>query len=307
MQLLIADDDLTSRTLLEGLTRLWGYEPIAVEDGEAAWQVLQQDNPPRLLLIDWEMPHLNGLGLCQRIRRSPDSNPAYIILLTARSESVDIVAGLEMGANEYITKPFNSIELQARLLVGKRMLDLQAELNQAKEQLAFQASHDVLTGLLNRRAIMDALNKEVARAQRQKQPLCVGLCDIDFFKRINDSHGHIAGDHILQEVAHLITEELRPFDWVGRYGGEEFLLVLNAAQDDAHKLLNRLRLVIANAAFSFAQQTLNVTISCGVTIYVPPEDDRDILTLIDTADKALYAAKKGGRNRVEFTAVTSQT
>ena len=307
MQLLIADDDLTSRTMLEGLTRQWGYEPIAVEDGEAAWQVLQQVKPPRLLLIDWEMPHLNGLGLCQRIRRSPDSNPAYIILLTARNESVDIVAGLEMGANEYITKPFNSIELQARLLVGKRMLDLQAELNQAKEQLAFQASHDVLTGLLNRRAIMDALNKEVARAQRQKQPLCVGLCDIDFFKRINDSHGHIAGDHILQEVAHLITEELRPFDWVGRYGGEEFLLVLNAAQDDAHKLLNRLRLVIANAAFSFAQQTLNVTISCGVTIYVPPEDDRDILTLIDTADKALYAAKKGGRNRVEFTAVTSQT
>ncbi|MCK5715492.1 MAG: response regulator, partial [Nitrosomonadaceae bacterium] len=176
MKLLIADDDLTSRTLLESLALKWGYTPVLVEDGEAAWQVLQQENPPRLLLIDWEMPRLNGLSLCQRIRRQSSSDPAYIILLTARNEILDIVIGLEAGANEYITKPFNKIELQSRLQVGNRMLHLQAELNQAKEILAFQASHDVLTELLNRRAIMDALDKEIARAQRQPQTLCVALC-----------------------------------------------------------------------------------------------------------------------------------
>ena len=298
MKLLIADDDLTSRVLLENLARKWGWEPIVVEDGEAAWEILQQDNRPRLLLIDWEMPRLNGLALCQRIRKQSDTDPAYIILLTSRNQTIDIVTGLEEGANDYITKPFNNVELQARVRVGKRMLGLQHELNQAKEMLAFQASHDVLTGLLNRRAIMEALDKELSRSFRQQQPLCVVMCDIDFFKKINDNYGHLAGDHVIREVTQRISAELRPYDLVGRYGGEEFLLMFNSSLQDAFKSLERIRLSIASMPFNYEKQILKVTISSGVTVYDSPDEEGDKQVLIDAADKALYEAKENGRNRV---------
>ena len=298
MKLLIADDDLTSRVLLENLTRKWGWEPVVVEDGEAAWEVLQQDTAPRLLLIDWEMPRLNGLALCQRIRKQSDTDPVYIILLTSRNETIDIVTGLDVGANDYITKPFNNVELQARVQVGRRMLGLQQELNQAKEMLAFQASHDVLTGLLNRRAIMDTLDKELSRSYRQQQPLCIAMCDIDFFKKINDNHGHLAGDHVIREVTQRINSALRPYDCAGRYGGEEFLLVFNSSLNDADKLLERMRLSIANTSFNYEKEVLKVTISCGVTVYDSFDEEGDKQFLIDQADKALYEAKENGRNRV---------
>lgn len=302
MKLLIADDDEASSGLLERLTRKWGYDPIIAADGEAAWKVLQQQNPPRILLIDWEMPRLNGLELCQRIRLNSDSNPAYIIMLTARTETADIVSALDTGANEYITKPFNLIELQARIQVGKRMLDLQQELNQAKELLAFRANHDVLTGLLNRRAIMDALNKEIPRSFRQHQPLCIALTDVDYFKQVNDSYGHLAGDHILCEIAQRISSQLRPYDLVGRYGGEEFLLLFNSSREGANIVFERIRAAIANTSFNYQQHTLNITISSGFTIFNPSADERKSMELIDAADKALYKSKRSGRNNVVFLA-----
>jgi len=298
MKLLIADDDLTSRVLLENLSRKWGFEPVAVEDGLAAWEELEKEDSPRLLLIDWEMPRLTGLALCQRIRRKVDSNPVYIILLTSRNKTIDIVTGLEMGANDYVTKPFNNVELQARVQVGKRMLSLQQQLNEAKEKLAFQASHDVLTGLFNRRAVMEGLEKEIARADRQQQTLCVAMCDIDFFKKINDGYGHLAGDQVIREVSQRISSILRPYDIAGRYGGEEFLLVFAASKEDAFSLLERIRLAIAETAFAYEDDVLDVTISCGLTAFNPPEDERSAQVLIDCADKALYEAKHSGRNKV---------
>ena len=138
MKLLIADDDLTSRTMLAAVTRKWGYESIAVEDGEVAWQVLQESNAPLLLLIDWEMPKLDGLGLCQRIRLKSGNNPPFIILLTSRSDTDDVVAGLQSGANDYIVKPFANAELQARLQVGQRMLELQKQLKKTQDVLTFE-------------------------------------------------------------------------------------------------------------------------------------------------------------------------
>ena len=300
MKVLIADDDITSRVLLENLTRKWGLEPVVVEDGKAAWDILQQDDAPRLLLLDWEMPHLTGLALCQRIRRSADTNPAYIILLTSRNETVDIVTGLEMGANDYVVKPFSPVELQARVQVGKRMLGLQNELNQAQQELAFQASHDVLTGLLNRRAIMEGLDKELARTSRQHQPFCVAMCDIDFFKAINDNYGHLAGDIVLKEVSQLISAEMRQYDSVGRYGGEEFLLLLNASSEDAYSLLERIRLSIESTVFNYQDHALKVSISSGLADFqlLGHEQENASQLLIDSADKALYKAKESGRNKV---------
>ncbi|MES9855008.1 MAG: diguanylate cyclase [Sedimenticola sp.] len=297
MKLLIAEDDLTSRAMLTAVAKKWGFEPIAVEDGEAGWQVLQEEQPPRLLLLDWEMPKLDGLALCERIRSHECSNPPYIILLTGRAGTDDIVAGLDAGANDYIAKPFENSELQARLQVGRRMLNLQSELINAKEALAFQATHDALTGLLNRGAIMDALDIEMARAQRQRHTLCVGLCDIDHFKRINDTYGHLAGDAILREVTQRLSSALRPYDQIGRYGGEEFLILLDAPKDQAHKQFDRFRQVIAQAPFDYEQTSLVVTISCGVSIFIPPQDELDESQLLGAADIALYEAKETGRNR----------
>ncbi len=300
MKLLIAEDDLTSRTMLAAVARIWGFEPIEVEDGEAAWQGMQGDEPPRLLLLDWEMPKLDGLALCQRIRLQASDDPPYIILLTARSGTADIVEGLGKGANDYIAKPFDNAELQARLQVGRRMLDLQGQLNEAKEALVIQATYDALTGLLNRGAVMKALEQEMARAQRQAQALCVGLCDIDHFKRINDTHGHPAGDAVLREVARRIAAALMPDDQVGRYGGEEFLILLNTAGDQEKNTFERIRRAIADTPFIVEQASLVVTISCGVSVFTPPDDGRDGAVLLAAADAALYEAKAAGRNRTLF-------
>ena len=300
MKILIAEDDPTSRMILEAVVSEWGYEPTAVEDGAQALTVLKAEEPPRLLLLDWEMPKLNGLALCKLIREEDTSNPPYIILLTGRSDTEDIVTGLKFGANDYISKPFENAELQARLQVGKRMLDLQDELNRAKEAMAFQANYDELTGLMNRRAVMKSMANELERSKRNFQPLYICMCDIDHFKKINDTHGHLAGDAVLKEIAERFNTSLRPYDICGRYGGEEFLIILNSKEDHVQDLFERVRQAIADNPFTYEQTVLNVTISCGVTLYSPPTDERNSTQLLTDADTALYEAKNTGRNRIVF-------
>ncbi|MFT5658403.1 MAG: two-component system cell cycle response regulator [Gammaproteobacteria bacterium] len=301
MKLLIAEDDLTSRTMLKAVTRRWDYEPITVDDGEAAWQLLQGDDTPRLLLVDWEMPNLNGLALCQRIRAKEEgTDPVYIILLTARNSTDDIVAGLEAGANDYIAKPFDNAELHARLQVGSRMLKLQEDLNNTKQALAFQATHDSLTGLLNRGAVMEAMGLEIDRTKRQPLPLYIGLCDIDHFKLVNDTHGHLAGDEVLRHVAERLSATLRPYDRIGRYGGEEFLILLNTDKTNAHTLFERIRKAVADEPFVYEQTSLQLTISCGVSFFEPSQSELNEKELLAIADAALYRAKAAGRNQVVF-------
>lgn len=297
MKLLIAEDDLTSRTMLTMVTKSWGYKPIAVEDGEAAWQALQSEDPPRLLLLDWMMPKLDGLALCQRIRDQESQDPPFIVLLTARTETDDIVTGLDAGANEYISKPIANAELRARLQVGKRMLDLQAELHQTREALAYQAYHDALTGLLNRRAVMEGLEEERSRVTREMSTICVAMCDIDHFKGVNDTYGHQLGDAVLHEVGQRITQSLRPYDKVGRYGGEEFLIILPMESEHADMPLERVRQAISESPFEYEGASIQVTMSAGATI-LKRDDKRDSSALIADADAALYQAKDAGRNRL---------
>ncbi|MCK5092082.1 MAG: diguanylate cyclase, partial [Gammaproteobacteria bacterium] len=198
---------------------------------------------------------------------------------------------------DYITKPFNNVELQARVQVGKRMLGLQQELNQAKEMLAFQASHDVLTGLLNRRAIMEALYKELSRSFRQQQPLCIAMCDIDFFKKINDNYGHMAGDKVLQTLAKLVQENIRETDLLTRYGGEEFVIIMpDTDQKAAMGVAEKLRVETENCAFHYRDTRVDITISCGITEFKDKNKDNP-KTIFERADAALYKAKDAGRNR----------
>jgi two-component system cell cycle response regulator len=301
MKILIAEDNLTSRMILVAIVSEWGYEPLPVEDGAQALSILQADDAPRLLLLDWEMPKINGLALCKKIREEDTSNPPYIILLTGRSDTDDIVTGLKVGANDYISKPFDNAELKARLQVGKRMLDLQDELNRAKETMAFHANYDALTELMNRRAVMKAMANEIERSKRSLQPLYICMCDVDHFKKINDTHGHLAGDAILKEIAQRFNNSLRPYDLCGRYGGEEFLIILSSKKDHVHGVFERIRRAIADKPFIFEDTELHVTISCGVTLYSPPTDERNTTQMLTDADTALYDAKNTGRNRTVFT------
>jgi len=301
VKLLVADDSRVSRMMLLAITKQWGYEVLLAEDGEQAWQIMQQDDAPQLLLLDWEMPKMNGIEVCERVIAKDPENPAYIVLLTSRTSSDDIVEGLSKGASDYLSKPFDSAELQVRLQVGKRMIELQQKLNTTLQNLTDLASHDALTGILNRRAIMEALPKEIKRIERQKQVLCIGMCDIDHFKQINDTYGHLAGDEVLKEVTNRMEASLRDHDLLGRYGGEEFL-VITPVDNTKHGIIAYQRICQAVSArpIEIGDLSISITISCGVTDYSPDDDERNITKLIARADDALYQAKDAGRNQVIF-------
>ena len=299
MKILIADDSLTQRVMLEAIVKRWEFEAVIAEDGQQALQILSAPDAPRLVLLDWEMPGLDGLEVCRRVRENKNEAPPYILLLPARSETADIVAGLDAGANDYISKPFENTELHARLRVGARMLDLQRELISAREALEFQANHDSLTGLLNRGAVMRAMEQEMERVRRTGHALQIGLIDVDHFKQINDTHGHPAGDAVLQEMARRIEAILRPYDLVGRYGGEEFLVLVSSEIADARELCERLRSGIADQSFTAGEVALRVTVSGGFVPFIA-QDARGAGELLAVADNLLYEAKAAGRNQIIF-------
>jgi two-component system, cell cycle response regulator len=225
MRVLIAEDDAVSRRIVEITLRNWKYDVTAVSDGNQALEVLRSEGAPRLALLDWMMPGKDGPQVCRELRATPTPLYSYIILLTTRSGKEDIAAGLEAGADDYVIKPFEAIELRARLLAGTRIIELQDQLIEAQEKLRHQATHDGLTGVWNRAAILDRLEIEIQRSRRQKTPLTIIMADIDRFKNVNDSYGHQVGDVVLRNVAQSMSVAVRVYDAVGRYGGEEFLIV----------------------------------------------------------------------------------
>jgi len=298
MKLLVADDSKVSRMMLLAITKGWGYEVVLAEDGEQAWEIMQQEDAPQLLLLDWEMPKMNGIEVCERVIKQNSASPAYILLLTSRNSSEDIVEGLSKGASDYLSKPFDSAELKVRLQVGKRMLEMQEKLNNTLEEMTLLASLDMLTGILNRRAIMAALPKEINRIERLSQVLCIGMCDIDHFKKINDTYGHLVGDEVLKEVTQRMKKALREYDLLGRYGGEEFLIITPVANEKCMPLYQRICQAVSATPIQVEELAIPVTVSCGVTSYSLEADGHNMTTLLARADEALYEAKDAGRNQV---------
>ncbi len=300
MRILLAEDDAITRRLLEAQLKNWGHELVVCSDGQQAWEQIIKDGSPKLVVLDWMMPGMDGLTLSREIRKLETKSYTYIILLTARSSKEDIIDGLEAGADDYITKPFEPQELRVRIRAATRIVQLQEDLLYALEKSEFQASHDALTGLWNRAAILEILQRELARSHREMNSVGVIMTDIDHFKKINDTYGHLAGDEVLRQTASRLTISLRPYDAVGRYGGEEFLLVLpNCSTPEALNIAERLRGSFQENPISNVEGSFNVSLSFGVAIIIG-KDYQDTDAIIGLADEALYKAKNLGRNRVEF-------
>ncbi len=240
MKILLADDDRVSRLLMQRTLEKFGYEVVLAEDGRTAAEILSRGDGPRLALVDWMMPQLDGPGLCRELRVSQrDGSYVYILLLTSRHDSEDVVAGLEAGADDYLTKPCHPAELRARLHTGRRILSLEETLVRAREEMRFSATHDALTTLWNRASILALVRSELQRSARDGSPPSILLCDIDHFKLVNDHHGHLIGDIVLEEVARRLISSVRAYDAVGRYGGEEFLIVLSNCDEGGLRVARR--------------------------------------------------------------------
>jgi len=295
LKVLIAEDDVTSRILLQKVLSRWDYEVVATKNGLEAWEVLQSEDAPRLAILDWMRPELDGVEGCRRVRALDAEQPPYLILRPARGGTDDIVEGLDAGADDYLGKPYDPEELRARVDVGRRFLELNERLIEAQRALEVQARTDALTGILNRGAIVRRLGEELARAVREHTTLSVGMIDIDHFKRVNDTYGHAAGDVVLQEVVRRALSVARPYDVIGRFGGEEFLVIVpNTGSAEAEDVLERMRVAVAGSPLRIDGQELTVTVSVGGATSRGEAVDQ----LSVRADDELYRAKEAGRNRV---------
>ena len=301
MKILIADDDPMSCCLLESTLQDLKYDVITATNGKEALEIIKSKDSPQIAILDWMMPEMTGIEVCQEIRRLNKEPYTYVLLLTVKNDIDDIVKGMNAGADDYLVKPFFPQELSVRLNAGTRIIKLQEELIFAREELRHQATHDELTGILNRRSIIEKMRQELRRSKRSKQPIGLIIMDIDHFKRINDTYGHCAGDIVLKNISKSMKNLIRPYDAVGRYGGEEFLIVLPETDiDQTNNVALRMCNIIANTPIAIENRSINVTISLGLTAIYEYFDEDKIDMLIQTADQALYMAKENGRNRVEF-------
>ena len=299
MKVLVADDEPVSRRLLESSLNRWGYDVLIAKDGLEASQILLSPDAPKMAVLDWMMPGIDGVELCREIRKYRPEPYIYIVMLTGKRGQDDVIRGLEAGADDYVRKPFDPAELKVRLRTGKRILYLQEHLISAREALRDQATRDPLTGLWNRAAILDIFNNELQRTRREGASLGIVVVDIDHFKRVNDTHGHQKGDEVLCSVSQAMAESTRRYDSVGRYGGEEFLIVLPGCDEaNAVSHAERLRAAVSRVSVETDSAPIQSTVSIGVAV-ANHNTHHDAFELIERADAALYRAKRAGRDRVE--------
>jgi two-component system cell cycle response regulator len=293
VKVLIADDDALSRKILEDCLSEWGYDIIMANNGNEAWDILENSDRPNMAVLDWMMPGMDGVEICRRLRLLNLPSYVYVILLTARNKREDVINGLDSGADDYIIKPFNREELKSRLKIGQRIIELE-------QRILRLASTDYLTGLMNRRVFLERLERELNRCEREVSNMGIIIMDIDHFKRVNDSFGHQAGDLVLQELSTTLVTLCRVYDFIGRYGGEEFIVCLPGADKwNTYQIAERMRSIVENKNILLPDKgtSVSVTASFGI-VSMEPGQRKSADRLINEADEALYRAKDQGRNQV---------
>jgi len=299
-EILLAEDDPVTRMLMTRFLKKAGYEVHAVADGNEALDQMSRRYYP-ILVTDWEMPAMDGIELCKAVRNLQLDGYVYALLLTARNAKEHIIAGLEAGADDYLIKPVHEPELIARLNTGRRILALEHSLRAANERNRILSITDPLTGTFNRRYLMEQLPRELERCRRYGSPLSLIICDVDHFKQVNDSHGHAAGDDVLQQFAARVQRSIRSMsDWLARLGGEEFLIVLPETGYEGSVLVaEKIRALVSGASFMTRGGDVAVTASfgCASTETQGPDLSLKVEMLLRTADECLYRSKQTGRNR----------
>jgi two-component system, cell cycle response regulator len=294
----VVDDDAAIRRLVRLYLKRAGYDTLECTTGEEARERLFRD-PWDLAILDRRLPDIDGVVLAHELKSRPDFRARYIIMLTGESEQEDKVEGLELGADDYITKPFQYPELLARIRAGKRIADLQKELLETNKRLELLSITDGLTKLNNHRYFQDELSRAFEESQRYQRPLSLAMIDIDFFKKVNDTYGHAVGDDVLKRAAQLYRESVRSTDLVARYGGEEFAVMMpETSLADAEAFAEKMRHLVESTPLETQVGDLPITVSIGVAS-VPHTRIHSAKELIIAADKALYRAKRNGRNQVQ--------
>lgn len=302
MKVLIADDSPTMRRLLQSTLEEWGYEVVQANDGEQALEILSEVDPPPIAVLDWVMPKLTGLELCNRVRNRKSPTYTYILLLTSKAQHQDLIEGMGAGADDYIIKPFDRPEMEVRLRAGRRIVELQAELMQMQDALREQATRDALTSCWNRFSLFDILAREIHRCYRERKALGVIMLDLDHFKGVNDTYGHVCGDEVLKQLVQRVSGAMRAYDAIGRYGGEEFICVLSGCgEQEVKSNAERIRAEVEAKPIQWMQHQVQITSSFGAVAGIP-SNGMTPDQLIRIADEALYRAKRAGRNRVSFSA-----
>jgi two-component system cell cycle response regulator len=299
LQVLVVDDSPVYRKLVEHALEGNPYSLLFAKSGREALELFAR-HLPAIVITDWMMPDLSGLDLCQRLRSDAHRGYTYIILLTSIAEKDNVIKGLAAGADDYLTKPFDPGELLARIGVGRRIIDLHRQIDAKNKLLEDMAHSDALTGLPNRRAIEEWAARQLRGAARHGFPYWVVLADLDSFKSINDTHGHVGGDALLQKFAALLKTIIRSSDICSRLGGDEFLLVITHVEAAAIiKTVERFRETLAAQQFEIGSEKVSITASFGIAGFSGKET-LDFTSLVRRADKALYAAKHAGRNLIRI-------
>jgi diguanylate cyclase (GGDEF)-like protein len=301
LNILIADDEPVSRRLLEILLNKWGYGVTVATDGEEAWRALQNGSCPRIAILDWMMPGMDGIEVCKRIRQHESRLSVYVLLLTAKQATEDANGKFESVADDYLSKPYAAQELKARLRAARRIIELEDQLQGAREAMKIETTRDPLTGLWDRSSILEILHRELRRSRRQVSPLAVLMVDIDHLKQVNQSHGHLAGDAVLREAARRIRSSIRLYDSMGRYGGGQFVIVSPACDGTGGlSQAHRIRSKICQEAIHIFEGDFPITISLGIAV---GGSNHQAHELISAAEKALAEAKKSGHNRAELACI----
>jgi len=298
MKVLVADDEPVNRRLLEILLSKWGYEVSVAADGKEAWRHLQGAACPRIAILDWMMPELDGVEVCRKMREAKNRRPVYVLLLTAKQATENANGRYESVADDYLPKPYSAYELKARLRAAKRILELEDQLHEASEALQVETSRDTLTGLWNRSSILEILQREIHRGGRQNSFLTILMIDIDDLRQINHQHGHLAGDAVMREVARRIRNSIRVYDSLGRYSGGRFVIVSpDCDRSGAMSQAQRIQSIVSEETFKTFKGDFPVTISTGIAV---GSSSHQADELISAADAALAEARKAGPNRIEM-------